>query len=287
MHHDTQNRFCPPAMAAVALLFACALTACGSSSTGGSAIGPKITFTAQPKEVTLNGTSILSWSVEGACQASGGWSGSKGSVGAERTPPIMVPTPFNLTCTSTNGGVTTASITVAIIATPGLCNDPLARNKGQAGACDYTYLSPEGVFPDGSKLQSVPANSLSATVTQISPAPGSVLHVGQIATIRMVFSVASTAPVLDPAGYTTYWNWVDQTGKGRVCQVVEKSERVIIQPLIAISFTPPVSRAPSRATRRSFASSPDRCAASRRAARGRHPGSADWPGSSSGAGIPR
>ncbi len=200
------------ALAMLVVFLSLAIVACGHNPIGSG--GPPVSFVASPSAVNVGGSSLLTWSSEASsCQAGGAWSGSKNpSGGAESVGPITVTSTYTLTCVGTNGASTTATVTVTV-GVAGVCNDPLAKNKGQVGVCDYTYYSPEGIYPDGRVLQKVPANSFTATVTGISPVPGSTLHAGQTARIDITHAIAASAPVLDPTGsYTVYYDWVDQAG---------------------------------------------------------------------------
>src|SRR5690606_18440874 len=57
--------------------------------------------------VERGGFSTLSWNATSAqsCEASGGWTGSRGTSGSEQVGPIENDTVFRLSCSGTGGGV--------------------------------------------------------------------------------------------------------------------------------------------------------------------------------------
>jgi len=76
---------------------------------------PTVTLTANPTSITLGQTSQLSWQSANAdsCYASGGWSGSKPTAGAENAAPGITTT-YSITC-SNNSGAATDSVTVGVV----------------------------------------------------------------------------------------------------------------------------------------------------------------------------
>lgn len=82
---------------------------------------PVIDFKATPRSVIPGGSSTLSWSVSSTsgCQASGGWSGSRGSSGTFNTGAINTDETYTLTCDSDSGGPSSqASVTVSVVSAP-------------------------------------------------------------------------------------------------------------------------------------------------------------------------
>lgn len=98
----------------VVLIFASlALAGCGGNSgpssgradpDGGRAA---LSLTASPAVVESGGFSTLRWSASNArsCEASGGWSGSRGPTGSEQVGPLASDTEFRLSCSGAGGGV--------------------------------------------------------------------------------------------------------------------------------------------------------------------------------------
>lgn len=66
---------------------------------------PTVTLNTTDSEVAVGGSTTLSWSASDAdsCQASGGWSGTRGSNGSEVVGPIAGSTTFSLSCSGTGG----------------------------------------------------------------------------------------------------------------------------------------------------------------------------------------
>lgn len=82
---------------------------------------PTLSLSANPTSVAYNSTSTLNWSTSNAtsCSASGGWSGGKGTSGAESVGPITSDTSYTLTCSGTGGSVTrTVALSVQAPAAP-------------------------------------------------------------------------------------------------------------------------------------------------------------------------
>lgn len=78
-------------------------------------VGPDLSFTANPTNISSNGDSTLSWSSYNAtsCTASGNWSGSESTSGSELVDPRADAT-YTLTCTGPGGSVVqTVTVTVA------------------------------------------------------------------------------------------------------------------------------------------------------------------------------
>src|SRR5262249_5296312 len=80
-----------------------------------SSTSPSATLSASPPGVTPGGTTTLTWSSSNvtACNASGGWTGSKGLTGSQATAAINADQTFTLTCSGT-GGNAVASTTVTV-----------------------------------------------------------------------------------------------------------------------------------------------------------------------------
>jgi hypothetical protein len=76
---------------------------------------PSVTITADPKDVSVSGTSTLTWRTTNAssCTASGAWSGAKATAGTEARGPINTTSSFVLTCDNGTGGTSSGSVTVS------------------------------------------------------------------------------------------------------------------------------------------------------------------------------
>jgi hypothetical protein len=91
------------------------LVGCGGSSSRVSdpssrpdaAQAPGLSLSASPASVAAGSFSTLTWNASNArsCDASGGWSGSKGLSGTETVGPIDADTSFRLSCSGDGGGV--------------------------------------------------------------------------------------------------------------------------------------------------------------------------------------
>ncbi len=108
----------------VPLLLTLLLTACGGGGGGGggNAAGsgpPVITLGATPTPVAAGSDASLTWTASRAtaCEAAGGWTGSRPVSGSELVGPIRGETEFQLTCTGA-GGSRTASFLLAVTAPP-------------------------------------------------------------------------------------------------------------------------------------------------------------------------
>jgi hypothetical protein len=79
---------------------------------------PTLTLSANPTNVAVNDSAMLTWSSTNAtsCMASGGWSGNKGPSGSQSTGALTNTTTYDLSCTGA-GGSAQRSVTVTV--TPG------------------------------------------------------------------------------------------------------------------------------------------------------------------------
>lgn len=80
---------------------------------------PTVDLSADPAEVAPGEPAMLSWTTSDAssCTASGGWSGSKPTMGSEATRPLSQNTTFTLTCTGA-GGTSSDSVQVTVASEP-------------------------------------------------------------------------------------------------------------------------------------------------------------------------
>jgi hypothetical protein len=108
---------------------------------------PMATLSAVPAAVASGSMSTLTWSSTDAtaCTASGGWSGSLGVSGSQKTPAVTTATTFSLTCTGPGGTSSPAAAVVNVIPTATLTVFPsviapggtstLTWNSSNAGSC--------------------------------------------------------------------------------------------------------------------------------------------------------
>jgi hypothetical protein len=110
---------------AASLLPVLVLQGCGGGASGGDggggAVAPTVTLSATPSTVFTGDPTTLNWSSTdaGSCNASGAWSGAKGTSGAETTAGLTANRTFTLTCLSPDGTVSSqASATVTVTNVP-------------------------------------------------------------------------------------------------------------------------------------------------------------------------
>ncbi|HRX62832.1 MAG TPA: hypothetical protein P5260_16690, partial [Candidatus Competibacter sp.] len=102
---------------------------------------PTLTLAASPNQVTSGSSSTLNWTTTNAdsCAASGDWTGTKGTSGAETANTITANKSYTLTCTGTGGSVAkTAQVSVQAAAAPTLT---LAASPTQVTSGSSTSLS--------------------------------------------------------------------------------------------------------------------------------------------------
>jgi len=113
-----------------------------SDSSGGSTTSaPTLTLAVSPNQVTSGSSSTLNWTTTNAnsCAASGDWTGTKGTSGAETASAITTNKSYTLTCTGAGGNVAkTAQVTVQTAAAPTLT---LAASPTQVTSGGSTSLS--------------------------------------------------------------------------------------------------------------------------------------------------
>jgi hypothetical protein len=119
------------------------------SAVGGSTPQPAITMSADPAQVSLQGSTTLQWTATDAtsCTASGGWSGAKSVSGSETVGPLAANTTFTMTCTGA-GGSTAQSATVTIAAatstTVTISASPMSINAGETALLSWTSTNAAG-----------------------------------------------------------------------------------------------------------------------------------------------
>lgn len=127
------------------------LTCTGPGGTGAGSANvsiaptPSVMITATPTSVVSGGATTLTWSSMNAtsCQASGSWSGSRGTSGSETITGITAASAFTLTCTGLGGmGAATANVTIippTAQPTVTITANPLTVTSG--GATTLTWAS--------------------------------------------------------------------------------------------------------------------------------------------------
>ncbi|MEP7247240.1 MAG: hypothetical protein ABI885_26645, partial [Gammaproteobacteria bacterium] len=100
------------------------------------------TLTADPTQVSLQGSSTLQWSVADAtsCTASDGWSGSKPPAGSETVGPIAADTTYVMTC-STPGGTVSKSVRVQAVTAAATPTVTMSASPGNVAAGGTSIIS--------------------------------------------------------------------------------------------------------------------------------------------------
>ena len=119
-------------------------------SVGAAPQSPTLTLTTNPTTVDYNGSTTLTWSSTNAdgCTATGGWSGSKGTSGAESVGPLTADSTFTLTC-SGSGGEVIKSATVTVGAAPQSPTLTLTTNPNTVDYNGSTTLTWSSTNADG------------------------------------------------------------------------------------------------------------------------------------------
>jgi hypothetical protein len=122
------------------------LTCSGAGGTGtqsvqinvGAGQAPSLAFSAAPMDVSVNGTSMLSWSALNAtsCAASGAWSGAKGTTDNEIVGPLSTSSTFTLTCTGPGGPPVQKSVIVTV--------SGASTSGGVSGRVDSSLIDSRG-----------------------------------------------------------------------------------------------------------------------------------------------
>jgi hypothetical protein len=101
---------------------------------------PTVSLTASPATVAAGGTTSLAWQSMNAtaCTASGGWSGSKATSGAESVGPVQSSTAYTLICTGP-GGTAAGTASVDVIAAPTLTLQVNPATVGQGESATLTW----------------------------------------------------------------------------------------------------------------------------------------------------
>jgi hypothetical protein len=110
-----------------------------------AAPAPALTLTAAQSSIVSGGTAKLTWSSSNAtvCSVSGGWSGSRPTLGEETIGPLSADTTFNMTCTGAGGSVA-RSVAVTVSSAPtaaptlSLTASPLSILAGQSASLTWS-----------------------------------------------------------------------------------------------------------------------------------------------------
>jgi hypothetical protein len=105
---------------------------------------PQVTLQANPATVNAQGSSTLTWSSTdaNACTASGGsWTGTKATSGTESVGPIAATTTYTLSCTNTQGGSNSKSVTVTVASSTPAPTVDLSANPTSVVSGGSTNLS--------------------------------------------------------------------------------------------------------------------------------------------------
>ncbi|HVZ35731.1 MAG TPA: hypothetical protein VG963_25065, partial [Polyangiaceae bacterium] len=117
---------------------------------GGTTPQPTIAISADPAQVSLQGSTTLQWTATHAtsCTASDGWSGSKPISGTETVGPLAATTTFTITC-SGDGGSVSKSTTVTIAAstpatTVAISASPMSIKAGETALLSWSSTNASG-----------------------------------------------------------------------------------------------------------------------------------------------
>lgn len=208
------------------------LAGCSGSSSGRSggqagpdAGGPSLSLSASPTTVQSGGVSTLSWSATNAtgCQASGGWSGSRGTSGSEQVGPLTSDTEFRLSCSGATGG-TQRQVTVSVDSGNGptitFRAEPAQIAVGDSStltwsADDATACTASGAWSgDRGRSGSFATGPLSASATYTLSCTGPSGNALASVTVEVLDKVlrwqpptqnVDGTPLTDLAGYNVYW----------------------------------------------------------------------------------
>ena len=116
---------------------------------------PTINLSADPETVTSGSSSVLTWSTGNAnsCNASGGWSGSKGTNGNESVGPLTQTQTFTLSCSNADGS-TSRSVTVNVQSaapapTVSISADPTSITSGQTSTLSWSSTNANSCSASG------------------------------------------------------------------------------------------------------------------------------------------
>ena len=178
-----------------------------------TASAPTVTINATPSTVTMNGTSMITWSSTNAssCTASGGWSGSVALSGSEQTAALQTGTTFTLACTG-SGGSKSMSTQVAVtapVSSPPMTPTPTSSSSGGGGSLEWVTLGLLAALVlggcinsrmEGPRIES-PVTARTSPAEKAAPVAAVVLAIGSVAaahaagTTTVTISTASSTPL--------------------------------------------------------------------------------------------
>jgi hypothetical protein len=136
---------------------------------------PTVTLTANPTSVASGGTSTLTWSSTHAtsCTASGGWSGTKATIGSAATAALTVATTYTLTCSGASGTTPAAAAATVTVNSPNptvtLTGNPTSVASGGTSTLTWSTTNATSCTASGgwsgTKATSGSATTSALTVT--------------------------------------------------------------------------------------------------------------------------
>jgi hypothetical protein len=207
------------------------LAGCGGSSSGtNSSANPNATtatlaLSASPSSVTGGGFSTLTWNASNvqSCDASGGWSGSKGVSGSESVGPIDADRTFRLSCSGDGGGVS-RQVTVSVDSGAGPTVTLQAQPEQVAanGSASLTWLTQDatgctasggwtGSKPPSGSFSTGPLTRTTSYSLSCTGPSGNALASVTVEVLDKVLSWQAPtqnvdgSPLTDLAGYKVYW----------------------------------------------------------------------------------
>ena len=125
--------------AAIGIFAICTLSAYGQLTFAAAA--PTVELSATPTTVWSGQPSVLRWSTANAtsCTASGGWTGTKATSGAERTADLKVKTSFTLTCSGPGGTVAQSTTILMHAPLPSVMLSATPAAVSSGGATTLTW----------------------------------------------------------------------------------------------------------------------------------------------------
>lgn len=131
---------------------------------------PTVTISVTPTSALGTATPVINWSSSETttCEASGGWTGTKATIGSEQLPEINVSTTYDLTCFG-NDGSATLSWVPPTTRTDGSTLDNLANYNILLGDSPSTLTNYETILAGGTTytLSPLPAGTTYFAMTAI------------------------------------------------------------------------------------------------------------------------
>lgn len=193
---------------------------------------PQVTLSANPLQVSTNGTTVLQWTATNAtaCTASGGWTGSQPTSGSATSAPLTASTLFTLTCTG-SGGSASQSVTVTVASSPApptvsLTASPTSVSSGGTTTLSWSSTNATACTASGawSGAQPTSGTHASGPLSSDSTFTLTCTGTGGTAALSATVTVAANTPAptvtltasptsVAAGGMTTLsWNSTDATG---------------------------------------------------------------------------